>query len=58
MTELTLEEVEDVSGGDSIAEACLAVGGAAGFVGAFFGPAGAAIGGLGGCVLGVIAYKL
>ncbi len=58
MYALTIAEIEDVSGGsEGLVNSCVLVGGAAGFVGAFFGPVGAAAGGLGGCVVGMLAYS-
>jgi hypothetical protein len=58
MYALSLAEIEKVGGadGNGALAACTAVGGAAGGVGAFLGPATGAGAALGGCALGVALY--
>lgn len=58
MREISINEVELVSGGSEVAEACLIGGGVGATVGSFFSPAGTAIGGLAGCGAGVLLYLL
>lgn len=57
MFELNIEQCNVVSGAShEYAEACLVGGAAVGGVGAFFSPAGAAIGGLFGCAGGMAMH--
>jgi hypothetical protein len=58
MRTISETEIEQISGGSEIANACLIGGGVGAGVGSFFSPAGTAIGGLAGCGLGVLFYYL
>jgi hypothetical protein len=59
MLELNFEQCLEICGAaHSDAEACLVLGGAGLAVGSFGTPVGAAIGGIGGCIAGILIYRM
>lgn len=57
MLELTFQEIDLVNGaGHGAVEACLAIGAVGALGGSFFTPMGSALGGLGGCGVGLFLY--